>query len=71
MNIKDTSVLNVIAVSELFFVAKSIAGTTYLTFQTYLIVSVIYFILTFIAGIGINMIEKYLVNPMTTSADEA
>ena len=68
MNIKDTSVLNVIAVSELFFVAKSIAGTTYLTFQTYLIVSVIYFILTFIAGIGINMIEKYLVNPMTTAS---
>lgn len=45
--IKDTSVLNVIAVTELYFSAKSIAGTYFKFFETYLIICVIYFILTF------------------------
>lgn len=63
MNIKDTSVLNVIAVSELFFITKSIAGTTYQTFQTYLIASVIYFALTFLASLGLKYVEKHIVAP--------
>ena len=33
INIKDTSVLNVISVTELFFVSKSIAGSTYNIFD--------------------------------------
>ena len=72
MNIKDTSVLNVIAVSELFFVTKSIAGTTYQTFQTYLITSVIYFILTFAAGIMLTQIERHVlgINPSLASENE-
>ncbi len=45
--IKDTSVLNVIAVTELYFAAKSVAGTYYKFFETYLIICVIYFVLTF------------------------
>lgn len=47
INIKDTSVLNVIAVTELFFISRSVAGSTYLIFQSYLIAAGIYFILTF------------------------
>ncbi|MDO5046955.1 MAG: ABC transporter substrate-binding protein/permease [Anaerococcus sp.] len=47
INIKDTSVLNVISVTELFFMSKSVAGSTYQYFPTYLITAVIYFILTF------------------------
>ncbi|MDO4681056.1 MAG: ABC transporter permease subunit [Aerococcus sp.] len=58
MNIKDTSVLNVIAVTELFFASKSAAGSTYMTFQTYFITCVIYFILTFITTRVLNLIEK-------------
>lgn len=57
INIKDTSVLNVIAVTELFYVARSAAGTTYLTFQTFLIVSVIYFVLTYATTRLIRFIE--------------
>ncbi|HML38668.1 MAG TPA: amino acid ABC transporter permease [Bacillota bacterium] len=45
--IKDTSVLNVIAVTELYFAAKSVAGTYYKFFETYLIICAIYFVLTF------------------------
>jgi putative lysine transport system permease protein len=48
INIKDTSVLNIIAVSELFFQAKSIAGSNFKFFQTYFIISIIYFVMTFI-----------------------
>lgn len=58
INIKDTSVLNVIAVSELFFVTKSAAGATYLTFQTYFIACVIYFILTFTITRLLRLLEK-------------
>lgn len=58
INIKDTSVLNVIAVTELFFVTKSAAGSTYLTFQSFLIASVIYFILTFTTTRILRLVEK-------------
>lgn len=47
INIKDTSVLNVISVTELFFISKSVAGSTYNIFETYTITCIIYFILTF------------------------
>ncbi len=58
VNIKDTSVLNVISVTELFFVSKSIAGSTYQIFQTYLITAIIYFILTFLTTRIILLIER-------------
>lgn len=58
VNIKDTSVLNVISVTELFFVSKSIAGSTYQIFQTYLITAIIYFILTFVTTRIILLIER-------------
>lgn len=58
INIKDTSVLNVISVTELFFMSKSIAGSTYKIFQTYLVCAIIYFVLTFITTRVILYIEK-------------
>ena len=47
VNIKDSSVLNVIAVTELFFQAKSAAGTYYRYFESYVIVAVIYLCLVY------------------------
>ncbi|WP_040408079.1 ABC transporter permease subunit [Allofustis seminis] len=58
INIKDTSVLNVIAVTELFFVTRSAAGSTYMTFQAFFITSVIYFVLTFVTTRLLNFLEK-------------
>lgn len=60
VNIKDTSVLNVIAVSELFFITRSAAGSTYLTFQTFFIASALYFVMTFIATRLLSLFEKRL-----------
>ena len=58
INIKDTSVLNVISVTELFFMSKSVAGSTYQYFPTYLITAIIYFILTFVITRILLLVER-------------
>jgi putative lysine transport system permease protein len=50
INIKDTSVLNVISVTELYFNGKSVAGIYYRYFETYFIISIMYFIMTFLCA---------------------
>ncbi|WEV70971.1 ABC transporter substrate-binding protein/permease [Lactobacillus sp. ESL0785] len=60
VNIKDTSVLSIISVSELFFVGTTIASQTFKFFPTYLTISVIYLILTFTITRIFNLIEKHL-----------
>ncbi|MCT7710010.1 MAG: amino acid ABC transporter permease, partial [Lactobacillus iners] len=42
VNIKDTSVLSIISVSELFFVGTTVASQTFQFFQTYFIISIVY-----------------------------
>lgn len=58
INIKDTSVLNVIGFTELFFQAKSIVSNNLLTFETYLLIAIIYFIMTFAVTRLLRLIEK-------------
>ena len=48
VNVKDTSVLNVISVTELFFITKGVAGATLKTFEAYLIAGTIYLFLTLV-----------------------
>lgn len=60
INIKDTSVLNVIGVTELYYFAGVIKRTNFQTFQTYLVVCVLYFILTFTVTRLLRYIEKRL-----------
>ena len=60
INIKDTSVLNVIGVAELYHVAGTIKAMSFQTFQTYLVVCVIYFILTFSVTRLLRLVEKKL-----------
>lgn len=47
VNIKDSSVLNVIALTELFYQAKSVAGSLYAFVPSYFVVACIYLCLTF------------------------
>ena len=58
INLKDTSVLSIIAVSEFFNVFKSIAGTTYLYFPPALIEMIGYLAMTVIASVLLRMVEK-------------
>ena len=60
INIKDTSVLNVIGVMELFYQATKIQTMTYQIFETYLIICVIYFIMTFTITRLLRLVEKKL-----------
>lgn len=63
INIKDTSVLSIISVTELFFQGKSAAGANYMFFQTYFIICVIYFILTFTVTRILRYVEKRMDGP--------
>lgn len=60
VNIKDSSVLNIIAVAELFYRFKDIATTNYAFLECYLLIAAIYLVLTIIASIAIKLIEKKL-----------
>lgn len=60
INIKDTSVLNVIGVTELYYFAGVIKRENFQVFQTYLIVCVIYFILTYSITRLLRLVEKKL-----------
>lgn len=58
INIKDTSVLNVISVTELFFVTKSIKGSIYRTYETFIVAAVIYLVLTLTVTRLLKILEK-------------
>ena len=60
INIKDTSVLNVIGVMELYFMANKIQMMTWDIFETYLIVCVMYFVMTFSVTRVLRVCEKKL-----------
>lgn len=57
-NLKMTSVLNVIAVQELFMAAKTAGGTYYKYFEAYLVIAVIYFVLCFVFNRLFIFLEK-------------
>ena len=63
VNIKDTSVLNVISVTELFFMSKSAAGTYMRYFEVFFITCVIYFVLTFSVTRLLLFVEKKIDGP--------
>ncbi|GHU71950.1 amino acid ABC transporter substrate-binding protein [Clostridia bacterium] len=63
VNIKDSSVLNVIAVSELFFMSKSAAGTYLRYFEVFFITGIIYLILTFTVTRLLRLLERRMDGP--------
>jgi len=58
INIKDTSVLNVISVTELYFAGKSASGALYQYFPVYLVICIIYFVINLIISRLLRLIEK-------------
>lgn len=63
INIKDTSVLNVISVTELFFQASSIAGNNFRYFEVYFVVCILYLIMTLTVTRILRYIEKKMDGP--------
>jgi len=63
INIKDTSVLNVIGVTELYFFTAKVNKMTWAIFQTFMVACIIYFILTFSVTRLLRFIERKLEGP--------
>lgn len=57
-NLKMTSVLNVIAVQELFMAAKTAGGNYYKYYEAYLVIAVIYFVLCFVFSRLFLLVER-------------
>ncbi len=63
INIKDTSVLSVISITDLFFVHKSVVGALYTYFESAVIVMLIYLSMTLLASRLLRLWEKKLDGP--------
>jgi putative lysine transport system permease protein len=63
INIKDTSVLNVISVTELYFQTKSIAGNNFRYFESFFVACILYFVMTFTVTRILRYIERKLDGP--------
>jgi putative lysine transport system permease protein len=63
INIKDTSVLNVISVTELYFQTKSVAGNNYHYFESFFVACVLYFVMTFTITRILRYVERKLDGP--------
>lgn len=66
VNIKDSSVLMIISITELMFQSNSIAGTTYKFTETYFVTAMIYLSLTLISSFILNIIEKKINHTKTS-----
>ena len=60
VNIKDTAVLSVIGVSELFYMGKSVAGTYYRYTESFVLVAIIYLVLVLITTRLLTIIVKLI-----------
>ena len=63
INIKDTSVLSVISITDLFFVHKSVVGAQYTYFESATIVMLIYLTMTLVSSYLLRLWEKKLDGP--------
>lgn len=57
--IKDCAIMSVISIPELTFQGLEIISATYLTFEVWIVVSFLYFILTFACSFGFERIFSY------------
>ena len=63
INIKDTSVLNVIGVTELYFQTKTVAGISFKYFEPFFVACILYFIMTFSVTLILRYFERKLDGP--------
>lgn len=65
VNIKDTSVLNVISMNELYFTTNTIAGQNFRFFETFFVTAIIYYVLTFVVTSILRRLENHLAGSQT------
>ncbi len=60
VNIKDTAVLSVIGVGELFYMGRSVAGAHYRYTESFMIVAIIYLIVVMIAVYLLKQLSRWM-----------
>ena len=60
--------LNVISVTELYFIGRGITGTYYRFFETFFIISMIYLFLTFVTSRLLKLLERKLDGSRATTS---
>lgn len=70
INIKDTAVLSVISVADLFFQGNSAAGTNYQYFQTFAIIGLMYLVMTITVSRLLRFLESRLDGPASYEKTE-
>jgi putative lysine transport system permease protein len=72
VNIKDTAVLSVIAVSDLFYSSRFLTTTYYRQFEVYFIVSILYLMMTLSFSALLKSIERklHVVNRVSTPTSQ-
>ena len=63
INIKDTCVLSIIGIVELFYTTKGVAGAYYTYFEAFTIAMVMYFVLTFVCSRLLRLLEHKMEGP--------
>ena len=63
INIKDTCVLSIIGIVELFYTTKGVAGAYYTYFEAFTIAMVMYFVLTFVCSRLLRLLERKMDGP--------
>src|SRR5690606_14987489 len=58
VNLKDTAVLSVIGVADIFYTTRQIAGTTYDYINSFMVAGIIYLILTGVTSVVVDKLEK-------------
>lgn len=69
INIKDTSVLSVVSITDLFFVHKSVVGALYTYFESATIVMLLYLTMTLVSSQLLRLWEKALDGPQNYDLD--
>ncbi len=63
INIKDTCVLSIIGIVELFYTTKGVAGAYYTYFEAFTIAMIMYFVLTFVCSRLLRLLERKMEGP--------
>ena len=58
--IKDSAIVSVISIQELTFQGMELMSSTYLTFEIWITITVLYLILTFSLSVAVSRLEKHL-----------
>ena len=66
INIKDSSVLCVVGVSDLMFMTRSVAGIYYKGTECYLIAAIVYLFLTYLSSLLLKAITGKMTAPINT-----